>query len=110
MIKKLLKYGKNYHIESIEAVRIDDVVIITRLELLKYILTIDKTKKNEGIDKNIDSIKEKYPLVLELENIFNDFHKLMFGKNLNELDIFIEKYNSKISSLNKIVEQILENT
>ena len=76
----------------------DDVVIITRLELLKYILTIDKTQKNEEIDKNIDSIKEKYPLVLEVENIFNDFHKLMFGKNPNELDIFIEKYNSKISS------------
>lgn len=76
----------------------DDVLIITRLELLKHILTIDDAKKNEDIEKNMDIIKEKYPLVQEIKDIFNNFHQTMFGENPNELDKFIDKYNSKISS------------
>lgn len=76
----------------------DDVLIITRLELLKYILTVDNTKKNKDIEKNMDIIKEKYPLIQEIKEIFNDFHQTIFGKNPDELDTFINKYNSKISS------------
>lgn len=76
----------------------DDVVIVTRLELLKYILTIDEKKINKDIDKYIDIIKNKYPIIQDIKNIFNDFHQTIFGKDPNELDIFIEKYNSMISS------------
>lgn len=76
----------------------DDVLIITRLELLKHILTIDNTKRNEDIEKNMDIIKVKYPLIQDIKDVFNDFHKTMFGKNPNDLNIFIKKYNYIISS------------
>ena len=76
----------------------EDTVVITRLELLKNILTIDEKKKNKDIEKYIEIIKAKYPIVREVQDIFYDFHQVMFGNNPNELDKFIEKYNSKINS------------
>jgi len=76
----------------------DDVIVINRLELLKNILTIDEKKKSNEIEKHINLIKVKYPIVKEVQNIFCDFHQVMFGNNPNELDIFIEKYNLKINS------------
>ena len=76
----------------------DDVVVITRLELLKNILIIDEEKKNKETEKYINLIKDKYPIVKEVQNIFYDFHQIMFGNNPTELDLFIEKYNSKINS------------
>ena len=75
-----------------------DVIVINRLELLKYILTIDKDKKNKEIGKYIYTIENKYPIVKEVKNIFYDFHNLIFGNNPNELNTFIEKYNEKITS------------
>lgn len=76
----------------------DDVIVITRLELLKNILTIDEKKKNKEFEKYINLIKKKYPIVEDVKNIFNDFHQTMLGNNPDELDTFIEKYNSKINS------------
>lgn len=76
----------------------DDVIIITRFELLKYLLTIDKKKKNLEIEKNLTIIQEKYPIVKDIQNIFNDFHQVMFSNLPNELDKFIEKYNIIIPS------------
>lgn len=76
----------------------NDVIIITRYELLKYILTIDENKVNKDIEKHISIITEKYPVIEKTKNIFNDFHQVIFGKNPDELDIFIEKYSSTITS------------
>lgn len=76
----------------------DDVIIITRYELLKYILTINENKINENIDKHISIITEKYPIIKEIKNIFSEFHKVIFGKNTDEIDIFIEKYSTCITS------------
>ena len=42
--------------------------------------------------------RRKTKRVKDVQNIFYDFHKIMFGNNPTELDMFIEKYNSKINS------------
>jgi hypothetical protein len=47
-----------------------EITIIKRSELLKYITTKnEKTKKSERVEKNIEIIKERYPIVNELEKI-----------------------------------------
>lgn len=75
------------------------IVVITRLELLKYILTLDKKKlKNETIEQNIEIIIEKYPIVKDVQNIFKDFHDVIFGANPEKLDLFIRKYEDKINT------------
>ena len=76
-----------------------DVVVITRYDLLKYILTLNPNKsKNNEISKYLDIIIEKYPIVKEIKDIFKDFHDVMFSKDESLLDIFIEMYKDKIES------------
>lgn len=84
---------KNY----IKMVYPKDVTVITRYELLKYLLTIDKKKKNNQIiENNIDIIFEKYPIAKEIQYVFRDFHYVIFNADLDNLDIFLELYNDII--------------
>lgn len=76
----------------------DDVIIITRYELLKYLLTIDEKKKNYIIEDNIDIIIEKYPIVKRTKEIFIDFHDTIFSKDPEMLDAFIATYENDIES------------
>lgn len=75
-----------------------DVVIITRYELFKYLLTQDDKKKNDVIDKYLNIIKEKYPIVKEVRDIFESFYETIFSKNENKIDLFIEMYQEKLNS------------
>lgn len=74
----------------------DDVIIITRYELLKYLLTIDEKKKNSTIAENIDIILEKYPITKKIKEIFFDFHDTIFSKDVEMLDAFISIYENDI--------------
>lgn len=76
----------------------DDVIIITRYELLKYLLTIDEKKKNNTIAENIDIILEKYPIVKKIKEIFIDFHDTIFSNDVEMLDAFIATYENDIES------------
>ena len=76
----------------------DDIIIITRYELLKYLLTIDEKKKNYIIEDNIDIIIEKYPIVKRIKEIFIDFHDTIFSKDPEMLDAFIATYENDIES------------
>ncbi len=96
--------GMKYKKEStfIKTTYPKDIIVITRLELLKYILTLDKEKlKNETIEQNIEIIIEKYPVVKDIQNIFKDFHDVIFGANPEKLDSFIEKYEARINTFCK---------
>lgn len=96
--------GMEYKKEStfIKTTYPKDIIVITRLELLKYILTLDKEKlKNETIEQNIEIIVEKYPVVKDIQNIFKDFHDVIFGANPEKLDSFIEKYEARINTFCK---------
>ena len=76
-----------------------DVTVITRYELLKYILTLDpKKNKNETTEKYMDIIIEKYPIVKDIGDAFKSFHDTIFGGNTDLLDTFIESYDNLIPS------------
>ena len=62
------------------------VIIITRTDLLKYILTCNpKTKRDSDIEKYIDQIKSQYPVVEKVETMFKEFHALLLGKDETKL-------------------------
>lgn len=76
-----------------------DETIIKRSEIFKYILTInEKKQKNQTVEENFLKLKEKFPAIEEIQNIFHDFHTTIFSEDEFQLDKFINKYNEKISS------------
>ena len=93
--------GMDYH-ENRTFIRSEypsDVTIITRRELLKYILTLDQKKnKNNEITKYLDIIVERYPIIKEIEQIFKDFHNVIFNNDESLLDNFIETYKDKVET------------
>jgi hypothetical protein len=46
------------------------------------------------VGKFIAIIKEKYPAVAKVEEIFHPFHTIIMGAETDKLDEFIEKYRS----------------
>ena len=77
-----------------------EVIIITRTDLLKYILTCNpKTKRDSNIEKYISQIKSLYPVVEKVETMFKEFHALLMGRDETKLDEYLEKYGeSKLES------------
>ena len=78
----------------------DDVTVIRRNSLLKFLLTIDPKKgKDKLIEENIEIIKDKYPIIIWVSDTFKQFHDVLMGKNPDKLDEFINQHEkSKISS------------
>lgn len=77
----------------------DDVTVIRRNELLRYITTKNpKTKKNEFVTQSFESIKEKYPLLAVLKDIYDEFYELLLGHVPDKLDSFIHKYKHSLIS------------
>ena len=74
-----------------------NVIVITKNELLKYLLTLNpKKRKNKNIDDNIELIFEKYPIAKQIQEIFIDFHEVMFNADPDNLDAFIELFQEII--------------
>ena len=66
-----------------------EVIIITRTDLLKYILTCNpKTKRDPNIEKYIDQIKSQYPVVEKVETMFKEFHALWGKTKQNWMNIW----------------------
>lgn len=78
----------------------DDVTVIKRTELLKYLLTMNpKSKQDDTIRENIDIIKEKYPIFQKTEEMFHEFHSIIMGDVPEKLDEYLLKYEkSQIES------------
>lgn len=74
----------------------DEVVTITRAELLRHILTINTDLKNKKIEKYLDIIEEKYSIVKDVRMIFKEYHSVIMGKDEDKLDVFLKKYNKSI--------------
>ena len=80
----------NWHLKYVYPA---DVTVIKRNEVLKYITTKKpKKKKSKTVEANIEIIRDRYPLIKELENIYNSFHSMIMGDDLGELDKFINDY------------------
>ena len=74
-----------------------DVTVISRYDLLKHLLTLDKKKEKDlKIKENIDIIYKKYPIAKQIQVIFKDFHDVIFSAVPDNLDIFIELYQDTI--------------
>ena len=57
-----------------------DVIVLKRTEILKYLLTCNpKVKKDEKVGMYIDMVKEKYPVAGRVESIFKEFHSTIMG-------------------------------
>lgn len=78
----------------------DNIIIIKRNEILKYITAKnEKTKKNKTVEKNIQIIKERYPIITELEKIYDSFYSTIKEADTDQLDKFIDNYRVLISEL-----------
>lgn len=78
----------------------DDVTIIKRCDLLKYITVKDKDRlKDNATAKYYDIIKQKYSVVEICSEIWNSFYTILMGGDPNQLEPFLSKYeDSEISS------------
>ena len=83
----------------------DDVKVVKKDEILKYIFTADpKAKRNKCVEENMEQIKEAYPIVKWTEEAFHTFHAALKEKDPSKLDEFLEKYTD--SSLEGFCESI----
>ena len=113
---RVKNFGTNYvakndrnHLEiSIKKSNTKKVVEIKRNEILKYITTKnDRVKKDKNIEKYISLIKEKYPIINEIINVYNDFYNIFKEKKESLYDEFINKYELK-ENINPETGEILE--
>lgn len=102
---KIYKLAKNNNFEGITFNKYNkyeyssDEIVITRYELLKYILTLDSKKnKNKEIDEYLKIIEDKFSIVTNVKTIFKDFHDTIFSNDTEMLDIFIELYKNDLPS------------
>ncbi len=87
----------------------DDVTVIKRNEILKYILTKKpKSKSNKTVEEHINLIKEHYSTVRWTEDVFHTFHSALMEKELSKIDDFLEKYtDSSLKGFCKCIKKIL---
>jgi len=71
----------------------EDVTVISRFDVLKYITVNDKEKmRGSDVEKYYGIIEKRYPVVKQCSEIWNEFHGILMGKNPDRLDGFLEKY------------------
>lgn len=87
-------------IKNVKMVYSKDITIIKRTNLLKYLLTINpKIKKDKTIENNIEILKAKYPIIKDIEQVFQDFHAVIMSDEPDLVDQFIDIYKeTKINS------------
>jgi len=90
-------FNANYLMEQVIH---PDIIVLTRTEILKYLLTCNpKTKKDEKVGMYIDIIKRKYPIAARIEYIFKKFHGTIMGSEPDKLEEFLKEFEeSKIKS------------
>ena len=78
----------------------DDVTVIRRNDLLKYLLTVNpKTEKDKTIGMYVEKILQKYPIAAWVMEAFKRFHNILMGDEAERLDEFIAQYSgTKIKS------------
>ena len=71
----------------------DDLIIIKRHALFKYIITKNpKKQKDDTIERNFELIKDRYVIINILKELYDEFYEILMGKNPDRLDDFINKY------------------
>ena len=76
-----------------------DVVIVRRVDVLKYITIKDKEKlKDSDVAKYYDLIIHRYPAVKICSDIWGDFYSILMGSDPDKIDDFLETYGDSIIS------------
>ena len=69
----------------------EGTIIINRSDIIKFITVKNKKiEKDKTISQYIVLLKERYPIIQELETIYNDFYSILMGNSPELLDSFIE--------------------
>ena len=91
-----IRIGRNFYLKEGYP---EDVVVIRRFDVLKYITINDKEEmKGSDIYKNFENISEKYPFVKYCSEVWDSFHETLMGEDPDKIDSFLEKYeNTAIS-------------
>lgn len=80
----------------------EDVIVIHRSKLLKYLLTVTEKKlafRDKLIGEYIDIIREHYPIVSFVEKAFREFHETIMGDDAGKIDTYINSYeDTKLNS------------
>lgn len=103
-------FGIKFHRTSfIQKTLYPGLVIIKRRDLLKYITTKnEKIKKDKIIDKYINIIKERYPVINEIINLYNEFYNIFKMKDESLLDEFLNKYSNNQINIDSKTGEVTE--
>lgn len=75
----------------------EDVIIIKRFDILKYITIKDKSKiKETDAAKYYSLIETRFPAVKLCAEIWNEFYPILMGNEPDKLDGFLEKYEDSL--------------
>ena len=85
-----IRLGRDYHQKEQYP---EDVTVISRFDVLKYMTIKDKEKmKGSDVEKYYSIIEEHYPAVKLCSEIWISFHDILMGKDPDQLDDFLDKY------------------
>ena len=71
----------------------EDVTIISRFDVLKYMTISDKEKmKGSDVERYFGIIEKRYPVVKQCSEVWISFHDILMGKDPDQLDDFLKKY------------------
>ena len=84
-----------------------DVTVISKFDVLKYITIKNKERmKGSDVEKYYSIIEKRYPVVKLCSEIWTSFHDILMGKDPEQLDGFLEKYeNSPITPFIKGIKK-----
>ncbi len=84
------------------------LITIKRNDLLKYLTTKNiKVNKDKNIEKHFCLIKERYPIIDKITNVYNDFYNIFQEKEESLFDEFVIKYEVK-NIINDITGEVVE--
>lgn len=75
----------------------EDVTIIRRYDILKYITMKDKSKmKDSDVAKYYEQILQRYPAIKVCSEIWDAFYPVLMGDDPDKLDSFLDTYENSI--------------
>ena len=89
-----IRLGRNFQSKEIYP---EDVTIIRRSDILKYITMKDKRKmQNSDVAKYYQHILQRYPAVEICSEIWDAFYPVLMGHDPDKLDSFLDTYENSI--------------
>lgn len=91
-IKALARNNFALRIRGVRGYRLgyaQDVIVISRSQLLRYLTARNPRIKRKLEDmKVLPLLKAKYPIIEELEKLYDEFYEILMGKESGDLDNF----------------------